>query len=81
MSIAMMAAPMEVISTPPAATSLARSTAGCRAGDATSHKASKAVLSASAVHTAMIAATTTHHSRCENPTTKPVINTAVVATA
>src|SRR5687768_4862561 len=73
--------PAAVMSTAPAATSLALAASGWKAGEATSVRNSKAVLSASAVQTAMTARMTQHHSSRPSRKWSPAVSTAAVAAA
>ena len=74
-------APTVATSTPPAATSLARSTSGWNSGEARSHRLSMAVFKASAVHTPAMASTTTAHSTEPMRSRKPRSTATIVATA
>jgi hypothetical protein len=69
------------ISTAPAATFFAFSTSGWNSGEATSHKNSNAVFSASAVQTDVIARTSAIHSTRLTRAAAPLKTTIVVATA
>jgi len=70
-----MTEPIAEISTAPAATSFDFRTSGWNSGEATSARNSKAVLSASAVHTATMASTIQHQSGLEKPNRNPEAQT------